>query len=212
MRAVAATLSMLLVVLMLAQPVLAGKSSNMVTLVDAEHDLMKYNANFMYYGLGVCQPWPVNSPVQTAEYLDMEGASIEKQRDTFVLTLTMYCDDLLADVEMPIGGEQNPQIAWTHYLVNLDDGSDYLIGVWWDGSKMSPLDLCPDLKWEMTAADTITMWIDEDMMGDPSSIAWSPGVLLDVAPVWLPTFGGWWWVDMPDNYVGGDSGYYFWPA
>ena len=211
MRAVAVAFSTLIVVLMLAQPVLAGKTSNMVTLVDAEHDLMKCSANFMYYGLGVCMPWPADSPVQTAEYLDMAGASIEKQKDTFVLTLTVYCDDLLADVEMPIGAEQNQQIAWAYYLVNLDDGSDYMIGVWWDGSQMLPLDLCPDLIWS-AEGPTITMWLDEDMIGDPSSLALSPGILLCLAPCWLPTFGGWWWVDMPDNYVGGDSGYYFWPA
>jgi len=197
---------------MLAQPVLAGKSSNMVALDDARDDLTKYNAQFINFGLGVCMPWPANSPVQTAEYLDMEGASIEKQGHTLVLTLTVYCDDLLADVEMPIGAQHGKQIAWLHYLINLDDGSDYLIGVWWDGSKMLPLDLCPDLRWDMTAADTITMWIDEDMIGAPSSIAWFPGVLLCVAPVYLPTWGGAWWVDVPDSYVGGDTGYTIWPA
>jgi hypothetical protein len=149
-------------VIMLAQPMVAGQPNNKITLADGQGDLTKYDATYVVASLGAAKLWPANSPVQKADYLDVREASIEKQGDTFVLTMTMWCGDLLADVEMPIGAQHGKQIAWIHYFINLKDGSDYEIGVWWDGSRMLPLDLSPDLTWSIIPGSaTITMSFNE---------------------------------------------------
>jgi len=211
LRAVAAVFSALIACLMLAQPVLGEETNNKITLGDAQGDLMKYNANYAFMLLGAAKPWPGSSPVQKATYLDMKEVSLEKQGDTFVATMTLRCDDLLANVEMPIGSQHGKQIAWFHSIINLDDGIEYMDFVWWDGSQMLTGDFCPDLVWSIEGA-TITMLIDEEMLGNPSSVAWGYGVLLCLAPLGVPTWGGCWFVDMPDTYVGGQSGYTIWPA
>lgn len=194
---------------MLAQPVLA-EGSNTVTVSDDRNDLVKMGAAFQ--GARIVKEWPVNSPVAYADYLDVKEASVSKQGDTFVVTMTLWCEDLIAEVRMPIGSQHGKQIAWYLQFISLDDESSYQVGVWWNGNEMLSLDMRTDFTWSITGA-TITMCFDKDMMGNPSSIQWRYFVLLCIAPVYLPTWGGYWLVDLPDCYSWPTNrGYAIWPA
>ncbi|HEX9908368.1 MAG TPA: hypothetical protein VGB78_07900 [Thermoplasmata archaeon] len=200
LRTVAA-LSVFVAALMLAQPVLAGKA-NTVTVTDAKDDLKKMyflNAN---YG----PSWPDNSPIELAECLDVKEASISKQKDTFVLTMTMWCNDLLADLYLPPG---TSQIGWGFgFDTDSDYYSDVFIGVLYDGCTVYNPDPT-ELSWKIAGA-TIEMSFDEDIIGDPATIAWNYYVMVWWAPRDLLTWGGWWAVDYTDSWL--DTKFAFWPA
>jgi len=208
LRTVATAFSLIIALFMLAQPVLA-EESNTVTVSDDRNDLVKMGAAFQ--GARIVKEWPVNSPVAYADCLDAKEASVSKQGDTFVVTMTMWCEDLIAEVRMPIGSQHGKQIAWYLEFIGADKSS-YSVGVWWDGNKMLPLDWRTDFTWSVTGA-TITMCFNEAMMGDTSSIEWRYFVYLCLAPVGVYTWGGYWIVDVPAGYSWPTNrGYATWPA
>jgi hypothetical protein len=201
---VAATISILIAGIMLAQPALAGRA-NTVTVCDPEDDLVKIGTGG---GPNLYAPWPEGSPINQAEFLDVKEATISKVKDTFVLTMTMYCDDLLADLALPPGTQL---ILWGHALdTDLDGIAEFAIGVAYDGSaffkmRYSAEGAAIDFEWSI-CGPTITMHIDEDMIGDPSEAKWH--FIMQVQ--WSPPFavGGWWNVDRMED----PSGYAVWPA
>ena len=218
MKTVAAlALSIMVAVLIFAPSVHAG-TTNTVTVSDAKDDL-RINFSSVMSGKGAYHNifgdqcgnfWPANSPVGKADYLDVREASISKQEDTFVVTMTMWCDDLNAEVEMPIG-KQDRQIAWIFVWKNLDTDTVYgvhfewLNGKWetwgnvWSGDAPTPW---VDFTWDVTGA-TITLRFNENQIGNPSSIDWDYVVLFDLYftsgrnPFHA---GGWFCVDWPDSY------------
>ena len=201
LRSVAAALSLVVAVLLLAQPVLAGKS-NTVTVSDAKDDL-----KMMYFTYANDGPsWPDNSPIELADCLDVKEASISKQKDSFVLTMTMWCDDLSEDLCLPPGVSQ---IGWGFgFDTDSDLYSDVFVGVLYDGCTVynpSPT----GISWTIAGA-TIKMSIDEDVIGDPSTIAWNYYVMVWWAPRDLMTWGGWWTVDYIDSWK--VTEFAFWPA
>jgi len=200
LRAVAATLSILVAALMLAQPALAGKTADMVSVSDVSGDLNK-----LYLYNGKTAPWPDNSPIGQADYLDIKEVSISKQKGTFVLTMTMYCDDLLADVALTPGTNA---MGWVHFLdTNLDGSSDFMLCVAWYGNGFescltvlgpTPIDLEPPRM--SIAGATFTQYVDADMIGNPSSIASTFCVIVDFSPHWQNIYGGVFWVDISDSF------------
>jgi len=209
LRTVATAFSVVIALLMFAQPVLA-EESNTVTVSDVKNDLVMMGVVFQQTTM--IKEWPDKSPVAYADYLDVKEASVSKQGDTFVVTMTMWCKDLLAEVRMPIGSQHGKQIAWWLEFVSVVDKSSCYAGVWWNGNEMLPLDLSPNVIWSVEGA-TITMRFNEDMLGDTSSIQWRYFVMLCLAPVGVYTWGGYWRVDLPDCYSWPTNrGYALWPA
>jgi len=192
---------MVVAALMLAQPVLAGKTANTVMVSDVKGDLSK-----LYLPNGGAAPWPENSPVGQADYMDIKEVSISKQTDTFVLTMTMWCKDLLAElVAMPKGTNM---LTWCHFLdTNLDGRYDFVIALGWDGSTFyswnvkignPSIDLDPPT-WCITGA-TITLRVDANAIGNPSSLALWSVTRVYWSPFELNIFGGWFNVDIPDTW------------
>ncbi len=230
MKTVAAlALSIMVAVLMFAPSVHAG-TTNTVTVSDAKDDLrMATWANMRgkgayhnIFGDRLGNFWPANSPVGKADYLDVREASISKQEDTFVVTMTMWCDDLNAEVEMPIG-KQDKQIAYIFIWKNLDTGTVYGVHFEWLNSKWDTwgniwFDGVPtqwvDFTWSVTGA-TITLCFNKNQIGNPSSIAWGYEVLIDIYftsgrdPYHV---GGCFFVDFPDSFTSGGSFWATWPA
>jgi len=202
--------------LFLAQPVLGQGTSNKVTSSDAESDLRIcsfHNAGYAAWGPafgGLGPPWPAKSPVGKAAYLDIKEASIEKQGDTFVLMMTMWCNDLMAQVDLPLR-ERGGLAIWEFSLINVDPFYHWELGLCWDGSNMLPFGFPTDFTWSITVA-TITISFDEDQMGDPSSLEWGYCTILCLSPPQKPITGGFWWVDLPDCIAAGGSPWLSWPA
>lgn len=212
MKAVVVGLSMMVAALMLAQPVLAGKD-NTITLSDAKDDLHKW-----WFARGVSgnygAPWPDNSPIGSADFLDVKEASISKQKGTFVLTMTMWCDDLMAELALPPGVKE---VFWAHdFDINFDGWLEYAIAVAWNESTFYErtynmgTDIPIEFTWSITGA-TITMYLDASIIGDPSSLAWDYRTQPEWSPVELYVYGGYWNVDIPDCYTSGST-YTIWPA
>ena len=211
MKAVAVGLSVMVAALMLAQPVLAGKT-NTITLSDAKDDLHKWwGARGVSGNYGA--PWPDNSPIGNADFLDVKEASISKQKSTFVLTMTMWCDDLMADLALPPGVKE---VFWAHgFDTNFDGWDEYIIAVAWNQSTFyertynDGTDIPIEFTWSITGA-TITMYLDADKIGNPSSFGWWYRTQAEWSPVELYVYGGYWDVDRPDSYP--VSVYAIWPA
>lgn len=213
MKAIAAALSILIAVLMLAQPVLAGETSNKLTIPDVQGDLKKQYFVAMALGLygntGNLGPsWPDNSPIGKAGYLDVREATIEKLDDgTFEVTMTMWCTDLLAELTLTPGTKR---IAYVPVFdTDLDGYFDYHIAVAYEGS--TPFHAGDfDFASSITGAK-ITMWFDEDRIGNPSSLGFAYIVVVWWAPPSINPWGGCWNVDIRDSWTEG-PGYPIWSA
>ncbi len=200
MRAVAVAFSIVVAVLMLAQPVLAGKTTNTVTVKDDRYDLSKL---YLYNDFNV--PWPDNSPIGQADYLDIKEVSVSKQKGDFVLTMTMYCEDLLTEVALTPGTNG---MGWVHFLdTNLDGSRDYMVAVAWYGNGFvpllsrydpAPIDLDPP-EMSITGA-TFAWYVDADTIGNPSSLSSTFCVIVDFSPHWQNIYGGVFWVDISDTF------------
>ena len=210
MKAVVAAFSIVVAVLMLAQPVLAGKTVNTVTKGDVQGDL----ANIRLPN-GKTASWGDNSPIGQADYLDIKEVSISKQKGTFVFTMTMYCTDLLTEVALVPGMKG---MGWVHFLdTDLDGDRDFMLGVAFYGNELIPFltafDPTPIDPIELDPPETtivgatITWHVDADSLGNPSSMKSTFCVIVDFSPTWQNIIGGVWWVDLSDDFQG-----ISWPA
>ena len=210
MKAVVAAFSMVVAVLMLAQPVLAGKMVNTVTMGDVQGDL----ANIRLPN-GKTASWGDNSPIGQADYLDIKEVSISKQKGTFVFTMTMYCTDLLTEAALVPGTNA---MGWAHFLdTDLDGDRDFLLGVAFYGNELEPFltayDPTPNDPIELEAPEatimgaTITWYVDADTLGNPSGLRSTFLTSVDWSPPWQNIYGGCPFVDMSDDFQG-----ISWPA
>jgi hypothetical protein len=144
--------------------------------------------------------------------VDVKQVSVSKQKDTFVLTMTMWCGDLLSELALPPGTNQ---IKWGFGInTDFDYDSEFFLGAFYDGSTLYPeAGTAAGDSFEIglsVAGPTLVVTLDEDLIGDPASFAWNYFVIVSWSPPELMTWGGWWTVDNIDTWM--DTVWAYWPA
>lgn len=224
MRKVAvALLSVIVVGLMLAMPVSAGKAM-VVVVPDREGDLGMYNVLLVVGPTPATQVpdprWQDNTPVGEASYMDMVSVSIAMVRSKYVFSMELVGDLPPVGDPLPSGSRYAGWMWWletgpwdpmsaiipkTYFQVCLElDESGYSAGIY---------DVQND--WAYTPAQftidgaTFQIEVPEKMLGGLESFWWSAGTWFAKEYMWA-----WpWFVDMTDpGNDQGQVGYDFpWP-
>jgi hypothetical protein len=191
-KVVVALFSVIVVGLMLAMPVSAGKS-NVTTVPDRIGDLGKYNVNLI---VGPTKApvvpdnsWGDNAPMMDAKYVDMVSVSFGMVRNTYIFGMELAADLLRPGDPLPPGiryvgynwwiedGPWDPTstiIPKTYYQVILEfDGSSYTVYLY--DAAAGTIASLPSSCITMIDARTFQIRISPDLFGNLNSFWWSAG-------------------------------------
>jgi len=212
-KVVVASLSVIVVGLMLAMPVSAGKS-NVVTIPDRMGDLGKYNVQVTIWrangvAVSVIPDWGDNAPVLQSRYVDMVSVSFGMVKGTYIFGMKLAADLPQAGTQLAPGIVYLTWTLWiedspwtptsgstTLYQAGLDfDGSSYYAWLfdYRTGAETS-LPFTID-------GSTFQIQISPASIGNLSSFWWEGGTFVAKQSYFAPP----WLIDVMDMGVAPDQ-------